>query len=106
MTFQTKVRRFLASYGLSYTPQTHALDLASEVGEVAKALLEASEYGRSAPIAAASLEEELGDTLFSLIALAESLDVDLEVALQKALAKYEARLAARGHSGSRDVQSA
>lgn len=106
MAFQTKVRQFLASYGLSHTPQTHALDLASEVGEVAKALLEASEYGDSTPIAAASLEEELGDALFSLTALAESLDVDLEAALNKALAKYRARMAAKGHCGSGDARSA
>ena len=106
MAFQTRVRQFLTSYGLSHTPQTHALDLASEVGELAKALLEASDYGRSAPIAAASLEEELGDALFSLTALAESLDVDLEAALDRALAKYEARTAQRGHCGSRDVRSA
>jgi NTP pyrophosphatase (non-canonical NTP hydrolase) len=106
MAFQTRVRQFLTSYGLGHTPQTHALDLASEVGELAKALLEVSDYGRSAPIAATSLEEELGDVLFSLTALAESLDVDLEAALDRALAKYEARIAQRGHCGSRDVRSA
>jgi NTP pyrophosphatase (non-canonical NTP hydrolase) len=100
MGVQQQVRTFLARHDLGHTPQTHALDLVSEVGEVAKALLEASEYGRSPLEPGAALEEELGDAFFSLAALAESLGIDLEAALHSALEKYEARLAARGHSGS------
>jgi hypothetical protein len=33
MGFQAWVREFLNRHDLSYTPQTHALDLTSEVGE-------------------------------------------------------------------------
>jgi NTP pyrophosphatase (non-canonical NTP hydrolase) len=102
MTFQTRSRSFLARHRLSHTPQIHALDLVSEVGEVAKALLEGSNYGESAPRSTLALEEELGDAFFSLIALAESLDVDLETALEKALAKYENRLIEKSHCGSQD----
>ena len=100
MAAQVQVQQFLARYGLSHSPQTHALDLASEVGEIAKALLEASDYGRAPLSASAALEEELGDAFFSLLALAESLDVSLEQALQSALNKYEERLVSKGHSGS------
>ena len=100
MTFQSRTREFLARHNLAHTPQIHALDLVAEVGEVAKALLEASEYGRSPLEGDEALAEELGDAFFSLIALAESLDVDLEVAFAQALTKYEGRLAARGHPGS------
>lgn len=102
MTFQTRSRAFLARHGLSHTPQIHTLDLFSEVGEVARALLEGSDYGESASQPTPALEEELGDAFFSLIALAESLNVDLETALETAMVKYEARLAEKGHSGSRD----
>ena len=102
MRFQTRSRLFLARHGLSHPPQIHTLDLISEIGEIAKALLEASEYGESPPRRTLALEEELGDAFFSLIALAESLDVDLETALEKAVVKYEARLAEKGHSGSRE----
>ena len=105
MDFQTRVRDFLARYGLRHTAHVHALDLSSEVGEVAKAILEASNYGRSPVTLEDALVEELGDTFFSLIALAESLDVDLEMALSAALNKYEARLANKGHSGSGDLPS-
>jgi hypothetical protein len=41
------------------------------------------------------------DAFFSLIALAESLGVEMEAVLQSALIKDEARLAMNGHSGSR-----
>ena len=102
MRFQARSRAFLARHRLNHTPQVHTLDLVSEVGEVAKALLESSDYGESPSQPTPDLEEELGDAFFSLIALAESLDVDLETALKQALTKYEARLAERGHSGSRD----
>ena len=102
MSFQRRCRAFLARHGLSHSPQIHALDLASEVGEVAKALLESSEYGESPAGHTVALEEELGDTFFSLVALAESLDVDLERALDSALNKYETRLAKHGSAGSQD----
>ena len=101
MGFQQRCRAFLTQHGLGHAPQIHTLDLVSEVGEVAKALLESSDYGRAPSQTTAGLEEELGDAFFSLIALAESLDLDLEAALQRALTKYETRLAERDSAGSR-----
>ncbi|NIV29861.1 MAG: nucleotide pyrophosphohydrolase [Anaerolineae bacterium] len=103
MGFQRRCSAFLTRHGLGHAPQIHALDLVSEVGEVAKALLEGCEYGEQALQPTAALEEELGDAFFSLVALAESLDVDLETALDKALSKYETRIAERGNAGSRDI---
>ena len=106
MGFQRRCRAFLTRHGLVYAPQIHTLDLVSEVGEVAKALLESNDYGGSAVQRTAELEEELGDAFFSLIALAESLDLELEAALEKTLAKYETRLAERGSAGSRGAPAA
>ena len=103
MGFQRRCRAFLTEHGLAHSPQIHTLDLISEVGEVAKALLEGSDYGASPSQPTAALEAELGDTFFSLIALAESLELDLEAALEKALTKYETRLAERGSAGSGDA---
>ena len=62
--------------------------------------MQASDYGRSPLELSPALSEELGDAFYSLVALAESLNVDLETALDGALAKYEARLALQGHAGS------
>jgi NTP pyrophosphatase (non-canonical NTP hydrolase) len=87
-------------HSLGHTPQNHALDLMSEVGEVAKSLLQASDYGRSPLQLSPAMSEELGDVFYSLVALAESLNINLEAALDDALAKYEARLALQGHAGS------
>ena len=101
MGFQRRCGAFLTQHGLGHAPQIHTLDLVSEVGEVAKALLESNNYGGSPSQPTAELEEELGDAFFSLIALAESLGLDLEAALEKALTKYETRLAERGSLGSR-----
>ena len=47
MMFQAQCRAFLARHELSHSPQLHTLDLASEVGEIAKAILEGSCYGES-----------------------------------------------------------
>ncbi len=68
------------------------LDLASEVGELAKELILASDYGLKEPEFSTNTEVELGDCLFSLILVANSLNIDLEKALEKALAKYEERI--------------
>jgi NTP pyrophosphatase (non-canonical NTP hydrolase) len=106
MRFQRRCSAFLTRHELGHAPQFHALDLVSEVGEVAKALLESCEYSEVAPQPTPALEEELGDAFFSLIALAESLDLDLETALDKALDKYETRIAERGSAGSRDIAAA
>lgn len=100
MNAQAQVRAFLARHHLGHRPEIHALDLVSEVGEIAKALLEASAYGRSPVVPDEELAGELGDAFYSLLALAESLELDLEDALQTALDKYEARLHAQGHAGS------
>jgi NTP pyrophosphatase (non-canonical NTP hydrolase) len=100
MDLQRHVQGFLAQHGLRHTPQVHALDLVSEVGELAKALLVNSDHGRSPLMPDAALQEELGDAFFSLIALSEGLSIDLTQALGAAMRKYEAQLASQGHSGS------
>jgi NTP pyrophosphatase (non-canonical NTP hydrolase) len=102
MILQANCRALLARHGLSHTSEIHMLDLVSEVGEIAKAILEASQYGETPLQSTPALESEMGDAFFSLVVLAESLNVDLEPALEDTLARYEARLAATGHPGSRD----
>jgi len=83
-----------------HDPTTHALDLVSEVGEVAKEVLLATDYGRRPPQFRPELAGELGDALYSLLALAEACGVDAGSALDAALAKYQRRLAEQGKAGS------
>jgi NTP pyrophosphatase (non-canonical NTP hydrolase) len=100
VSWQRQVAAFARAHGLLHDPATHALDLASEVGEVAKEVLRATHYGCQPFRAGPELAAELGDALYSLLALAESCGVDAGEALEKALAKYERRLAQHGAAGS------
>ena len=99
MDEQARVAEFLDDNDMRAPPAYRLLDLASEVGELAKNVNESTEYGADA--AAADVErDELGDALFCLLALADELDYDASAALAESLAKYEARLADSGSAGS------
>ncbi len=99
--FQQKVKEFMNVHDLEkdFTVRHRVLDLVSEVGEIAKEILKADSYGRDKMELARvreDLELELGDTFFSLIALANDCKVDLLAALDKAMKKYEGRLKEKG----------
>jgi NTP pyrophosphatase (non-canonical NTP hydrolase) len=96
---QRTVARFLDRRDLHAPPAYRLLDLTAEVGELAADATKTSEYG-AAPEALDVNEDELGDALFSLLALAEELEIDAGDALETSLAKYEARLEATGDAGS------
>jgi NTP pyrophosphatase (non-canonical NTP hydrolase) len=100
--WQQQTAEFAQKRNLTREPGVYALDLLSELGEVAKIILEATGYDQrpfpSQP--PANLSGELGDALYSLCQLASATNVDLDTALAKTLAKYEARWQAQGHLGS------
>ncbi|GAA0273820.1 MazG nucleotide pyrophosphohydrolase domain-containing protein [Halobacterium noricense] len=98
MDEQTRVAAFLDEEALHAPPANRVLDLASEVGELAKNVNESTDYGASA--GADVDRDELGDALFCLLALADELDYDASAALDEALGKYEDRLADSGSAGS------
>ncbi|MEE8390092.1 MAG: MazG-like family protein [Anaerolineae bacterium] len=98
--WQRRVVDFARRHNLLYDPSTHALDLVSEVGEVAKEVLLSTDYGRRAGQFRPQLADELGDALYSLLTLAEACGVDAGNALNAALGKYERRLEERGEPGS------
>lgn len=96
---QERVAAFVETHGLDAPPAYRLLDLASEVGELAKAAAESTGYG-DRPDVIDLPEDEIGDALFALFALADGLDVDAGEALEAALAKYEERLAGSGDPSS------
>ncbi len=98
--YQRKVADFVARHDLAAPARERLLDLAAEVGELAKELLSGSEYGRRDLALSPAWSDELGDAFFSLVCLANATGVDLEQALSGALAKYERRLGREGHAGS------
>lgn len=91
MNWQEKSAEFAAEHNLKHAPQIHLIDLLSELGEVAKELLKGSNYGEQPLTLRDEMTSELGDTLYSLCLLAESLDIDLDTALSETLLKYERR---------------
>jgi NTP pyrophosphatase (non-canonical NTP hydrolase) len=97
---QARVADFVAAHALDASVETRMLDLASEVGELAKEVLKGSQYGRAPFAPPAGWDGELADAFFALLCLANSTGVDLDAALTAALAKYAARLATRGDAGS------
>jgi NTP pyrophosphatase (non-canonical NTP hydrolase) len=99
MNDQQRVAAFVEDHGLETPPAYRLLDLVSEVGELGKEVTESTDYG-AAPGAVDIDRDELGDTLFALLALAEELDVDASAALEQSLEKYERRIDKRGSAGS------
>ena len=97
---QKDVKEFLDKYNLHTSAEVRFVDLVSEVGELGKELLTGTDYGKNEHVQTPGASGELGDCLFSLLALCCEMDVDAEAALGRALAKYAARFAAKGSIGS------
>jgi NTP pyrophosphatase (non-canonical NTP hydrolase) len=98
--YQERVASFVDMHALRASAEARALDLVSEVGEVAKEVLKATRYGEQPFAATEAWTEEIADVFFSLICLANATNVDLDRALEGALEKYRQRLTARGDAGS------
>jgi NTP pyrophosphatase (non-canonical NTP hydrolase) len=96
---QRQVAQFLDENEMRAPPVYRLLDLAAEVGEVAADAAKSSEYG-DAPESLAIPEDELGDALFALLALAEESDIDAGEALAMSLSKYDERITDTGDAGS------
>ena len=98
--FQESVRAFVASAGLDTPAPGRVLDLVSEVGELAKEAVKATDYGRESFRVPDGWEDEVGDVFFSLVCLANETGVDLERALGGALRKYQERIGQTGQPDS------
>lgn len=102
MTDQERARDFIREHGLGDDASSWVHDLQSELGEVSKEVLHATDYGSREPDFDDAVRDELGDLYFSLLGLAATLDVDLSAALDDAIAKYADRVADTGDPGSGD----
>ncbi len=99
MDDQQRVAQFIETHELEAPPAYRLLDLLSELGEVAKDAAESTAYGHEPEMLDIS-SDEVGDTLFALLAFAESVDIDASEALSESLAKYEQRLDESGSASS------
>ena len=96
---QKEIKKFTEKNNLDSPAEFRVLDLVSEIGEVPKEILKMTDYGTKPLKKNSEIDSELGDTLYSLIVVANKLDIDLEVALKKVLEKYSSRLK-KGSAGS------
>lgn len=101
MNFQQKVKEFAEKYNLTHGAEIAALDLVSEIGEVAKEILKTTDYGKKPAKHREELKAEIGDVFYSLINLANYYNIDLEEALEIVLKKYEERLNNKGTASSK-----
>jgi NTP pyrophosphatase (non-canonical NTP hydrolase) len=92
MDEQQTVASFIRENEMESPPVYRLLDLVSELGEVAKDAAESTDYGES-PSELDIHSDEIGDVLFSLLALADAVDIDAGEALAEALSKYDERIA-------------
>lgn len=97
---QKAVANFIAEYNLNTDVQTRYIDLVSEVGELGKEILTSTDYGKKDFLINAQMVDEVGDCLFSLIALCNEMGVDAQHALNNSIEKYERRFANKGNVNS------
>lgn len=96
---QEKVAKFIEENNLDASPGFRILDLLAEVGEIASDAAKSSNYGLE-PEDLEVKEDEIGDAMFSLLAVAGDLDINAEEALEKSLEKYRSRIEEKGDPGS------
>lgn len=102
---QRIVEEYMKRYGLTSHEEIRYIDLVSEVGELGKEILKSSDYGSKSLTAGPqevghNAKMEMGDCLFSLLALCCGMGIDAREALEAALAKYERRYLTGSRIGS------
>lgn len=97
---QEAVRQMVEKYKLEIIPELRYIDLTSEVGELGKEILKSTEYGTEGFTKTENMESEIGDVLFSLICIANTLGINLEKSLIDSMEKYQKRFDKKGNIGS------
>ena len=100
---QEKVREFNNNMPCHKNPMptwARVADIQSELGELNKEVLKASNYGTKEFELNEEFVMEFGDCLYSLMSLANELNIDANEALDKVLAKYKKRIDANSSMGS------
>lgn len=100
MKEQEKVEEFIERNELEGTTAFRVIDLFAEVGEIASDAAKSADYGLKEEDLDVE-KDEIGDALFSLLAVASDLDIDAGEALESSLEKYRERIETSGDAGSR-----
>lgn len=94
------VSEFLDLHQLHCSVKDRYIDLVSETGELGKEILTCSDYGKQAFALTDKMIDEMGDSLFSILALCAEMGIDPESAVKQSLEKYRKRLKEKGTAGS------
>ena len=97
---QEKINDLIKKYNLENSAEIRYIDLVTEVGELGKEILKGNDYGRKELTNTDNLELELGDIFFSLICVANGLNIDMQNALNSVLEKYKNKFSNKGNIGS------
>lgn len=99
---QNKVQNFNNARNAHLKPMpvyARILDIESEMGELAKEYLKNSDYGTGSFKLSNDFIMEFGDVMYSMLSLAQELNINAEEALDKVIEKYNNRLK-KGSMGS------
>lgn len=100
LEFQQLIEKMVKKYDLETTIESRYIDLVSEVGELGKEILKGTSYGKKEFDKTENFESEIGDALFSLTCIANTLDINIEEALYNSMKKYNQRFKQKGDIGS------
>ena len=92
---QHKVKQFNQTKNTFAKPMpvyARICDIQSEMGELAKEYLKASDYGTKDFVVTKDFELEMGDVLYSILSLANETGVDANACLDSVLEKYQKRI--------------
>lgn len=94
---QHKVRDIVKAFNFNWSSYVQYIHLVEEVGELGEALTvhhgdRKSGNGDQALADHSSVEEEVGDVLFTLTELSNQLNLDLAIVLEKTIIRYKKKL--------------
>ena len=89
----TPLEDFIARHNLETAPQWSLLDIGAQLGELTRALLKQTNFGREdIQLPPEIAHEKIGDLLFAIAYFAHLHNVDLETAMHDSLARFEEKL--------------
>ena len=100
---QNKVKIFnstLPYYNKHMSTSARILDITSELGELSKELLKATNYGTKDFVLTKDFKMEYGDLLYAVLSLANETGIDAEESLNIVIEKYSNRLKVSNSLGS------
>ena len=100
---QNKVKNFNDNKGVHTRPMpvsARIMDINSEIGELAKEYLKCTKYGTQDFQITEDFIMEYGDVLYSLLSLANEVNIDANHSLDMILDKYQKRISQNNDMGS------